>query len=436
MPNKLLVVDDEPDLELLIKQKFRKEIKNNEYDFVFAQNGFEALDKLVEYSDIDLVLTDINMPGMDGLTLLDKIGESYQFIKSIIISAYDDMKNIRMAMNKGAIDFITKPIDFNDLQITITKSLELVKKLKDNERLQLEKIQAQEKAFKIQKEYAGKLKNEVDKQTQTLQKQKKEIITAYDELKNAKEQLVRAEKLASLGILAAGLSHEINNPNNYILNCSTFGIENVQKIEEGLAQFNEVEEFKIVLHPVFEEIDSLKELLPSIKKGSRRINDIMQGLSRFAHLHNNEKSDANINKLLKLSSSSLNFMIKNKIEIIMTLSELPLVKCDEGAIEQSFTHLLRNAIQSISHANGVIEISTEHKDKDVLIFIKDNGIGIPKEILPKIFDPFFTTKNIGEGLGLGLSMCHSIIEGHGGSLNIESIQGEGSKVIISLPAIV
>ncbi len=122
--SKILVVDDEPDLQILIRQKFRSKIKTNEYEFHFAENGAEALEKIKNDEAIDLILTDINMPVMDGLTLLSKINElNNKLLRSVIVSAYGDMENIRTAMNRGAYDFITKPIDLKDLEITIEKSL-------------------------------------------------------------------------------------------------------------------------------------------------------------------------------------------------------------------------------------------------------------------------------------------------------------------------
>jgi sigma-B regulation protein RsbU (phosphoserine phosphatase) len=140
MPHKILVVDDEPDLEVLIRQKFRKQIKENEYEFSFAQNGVEALVKITDQPDIGMILSDINMPEMDGLTLLLKISElKNPALKAVIVSAYGDMDNIRTAMNRGAFDFLTKPIDFNDLETTITKTLrqlEVLKQaIKDHEQL-------------------------------------------------------------------------------------------------------------------------------------------------------------------------------------------------------------------------------------------------------------------------------------------------------------
>ena len=122
-PYKILVVDDEPDLEPLMLQRMRRHIRKGLYTFVFAQNGVEALERLSEDDTIDMVLSDINMPRMDGLTLLEQIPKVDPNIRSVIVSAYGDMKNIRTAMNRGAFDFVTKPLDFADLKITIDRTL-------------------------------------------------------------------------------------------------------------------------------------------------------------------------------------------------------------------------------------------------------------------------------------------------------------------------
>ncbi|MDQ3142769.1 MAG: response regulator [Bacteroidota bacterium] len=120
---KILVADDEVDLEMLIKQKFRQKIREQQYEFIFAVNGKDALEKIRLNPDVDIVLSDINMPEMDGLTLLSRLNESSPLIKAIIVSAYGDMDNIRTAMNRGAFDFITKPINFEDLAVTVEKTL-------------------------------------------------------------------------------------------------------------------------------------------------------------------------------------------------------------------------------------------------------------------------------------------------------------------------
>ena len=121
---KILVVDDEPDLEPLILQRMRRSIRSGRYTFVFARNGIEALERLSQEEDIDMVLSDINMPQMDGLTLLEQIPKVDPNVRSVIISAYGDMKNIRTAMNRGAFDFVTKPLDFKDLRHTIDRTLQ------------------------------------------------------------------------------------------------------------------------------------------------------------------------------------------------------------------------------------------------------------------------------------------------------------------------
>lgn len=128
---KILVVDDETDLEVLIKQKFRKKIRAQEYEFLFAINGKDALEKINQNPEVDIVLSDINMPEMDGLTLLSELNILSPLIKSVIVSAYGDMDNIRTAMNRGAFDFITKPINFEDLTITMEKTLEHAKHIKE-----------------------------------------------------------------------------------------------------------------------------------------------------------------------------------------------------------------------------------------------------------------------------------------------------------------
>jgi len=128
---KILVVDDEADLEVLIKQKFRQKIREHQYEFLFAINGVKALEQLDQHHDVDVVLSDINMPEMDGLTLLSRISEQNSLIKAVIVSAYGDMENIRTAMNRGAFDFITKPVNFEDLELTMEKTLKHVRQMRE-----------------------------------------------------------------------------------------------------------------------------------------------------------------------------------------------------------------------------------------------------------------------------------------------------------------
>src|SRR5689334_18102573 len=155
MPEKILIVDDEPDLELLINQRFRKQIRGGVFEFVFAINGREALEKLEEHPEIGLIMTDINMPEMDGLTLLEKIKPFSRPLKAVVVSAYADLQNIRTAMNKGAFDFVTKPVDFNDFEITIYKTLDELKF--QIESLEARKLLEQEKSDREKAQYHEKM---------------------------------------------------------------------------------------------------------------------------------------------------------------------------------------------------------------------------------------------------------------------------------------
>jgi adenylate cyclase len=164
---KILVVDDEADLELLVKQKFRKKIRENIYEFVFAQNGEEALIKVSEHPDLDIILSDINMPVMDGLTLLSRLPEANPMVKAVVVSAYGDMQNIRTAMNRGAFDFVMKPVDFDDLDLTMEKTIlhvrqlqETIKAIKENNILKMY-VDENVLNFMTHKEFEGSImKNE------------------------------------------------------------------------------------------------------------------------------------------------------------------------------------------------------------------------------------------------------------------------------------
>jgi len=128
---KILIADDEADLEMLIRQKFRQKIREQQYEFVFAINGRDALNKMKLHPDVEIVLSDINMPEMDGLTLLTKLNESNPLVKTVMVSAYGDMDNIRKAMNRGAFDFVTKPVNFEDLELTMEKTIQHVKMIRE-----------------------------------------------------------------------------------------------------------------------------------------------------------------------------------------------------------------------------------------------------------------------------------------------------------------
>jgi len=173
MPTILMVVDDEPDVQLLMKQKFRKQLRNHEYEFIFAANGSEALERLKENPDIDVILCDVNMPEMDGITLLSKTKVVNPTVQTVIVSAYGDMRNIRRAMNNGAFDFVTKPINFNDLGATIAKTIKHVQRLKES-------ITEKEQLHQKLERYSRDLEKTIEERTNEITVQK-EIIEAKNQ---------------------------------------------------------------------------------------------------------------------------------------------------------------------------------------------------------------------------------------------------------------
>jgi len=173
MPTILMVVDDEPDVQLLMKQKFRKQLRSHEYEFIFAANGAEALEKLKENPNIDVILCDVNMPEMDGITLLSKTKVVNPTVQTVIVSAYGDMRNIRRAMNNGAFDFVTKPINFNDLGATISKTIKHVQRLRES-------ITEKEQLHQKLERYSRDLEQTIEERTNEITVQK-EIIEAKNQ---------------------------------------------------------------------------------------------------------------------------------------------------------------------------------------------------------------------------------------------------------------
>lgn len=297
------------------------------------------------------------------------------------------------------------------------------------------------------------LEEKVVSRTLEVVSQKETIEHAYSELRAAQSQMVHSEKMASLGQLTAGIAHEINNPINFI----SVGITGLEKNFRSFMKV--VEKYEAINNssdPVaaLKEIETLKKeiqyadvkgfitgLMDDIKLGADRAAEIIQGLRSFSRLNEAEFKAADLHEGLDATLVLLRTRTKNSIKVTKDYDhDLPPINCNPGQLNQVFMNILTNAIESIemkqTQEANEIQIKTTNKPDKIEIRIKDNGIGIPKDIQQKIFDPFFTTKDVGKGTGLGLSIVFGIIKKHNGQIEVISEQDKGSEFIISLPKLV
>lgn len=267
------------------------------------------------------------------------------------------------------------------------------------------------------------------------------------DLKNTQVHLVQAEKMSSLGLLTAGIAHEINNPINFVSSGVQSLTKNFGEIDSFLANYqkvlaldslDEIKKYAAVLREdedfLHEIQDASKELLDDVRYGILRITEIVNGLRSFSRHDEAEIKETDLNESFDSALLILKNKYKNKTEIVKEMDEsLPQIQCFPGQLNQVFVNLINNAIDAIDE-NGVITIKTLNlDDQSIEIRISDNGSGMPEDIKDKIFDPFFTTKEIGKGTGLGLSISHGIIEKHQGKIRVESKMGVGTTFVINLP---
>ncbi len=253
--------------------------------------------------------------------------------------------------------------------------------------------------------------DEIGKQIKIVRNKNSELKKTINELKDTQKKLIESEKMASLGILSAGVAHEINNPLNFI-NGGILGLK--RDVKNG-------------------DIGRVDDYLHAIEEGVKRASSIVTSLNRFSRQSENMEERCNVHETIDHCLLILRNKTKTRIEIVKEYVDKELiVEGNEGRMHQFILNILVNAIQAIKD-KGTIWISTKYTNHKLILNIRDNGIGISKEIKPKIFDTFFTTKEPGEGTGMGLSITYSIIKEHGGTIDINSVEGEGTEVIVELP---
>ncbi len=280
-----------------------------------------------------------------------------------------------------------------------------------------------------------------------LQERKEKLETTLEQLKKAQSHLVQSEKMASLGILLAGIAHEINNPVNFIYAGVNSIIKDFDDIKIVIDSFSALEKKSQDVIGILTKIEELKkahefevacnaitETLQDIKLGATRIREIVTGLSRFSRIEAEDWKKADIHEEIDSVLVLLKNKYKHHIDIIKNYDEiLPLVECYPGKLNQVFMNIINNAIDSIDKEHGSITIATFFSSDKVNISIKDTGRGIKDNDHAKIFDPFFTTKEVGFGLGLGLAMSYSIIQEHNGEIVVKSALNKGTEFVIKIP---
>ena len=270
------------------------------------------------------------------------------------------------------------------------------------------------------------LDQEVNKRTAELEQKNEALEKANQELKTAQLQLVRSEKMASLGMLVAGVAHEINTPIGAI-NSNTDIIKNsVEKLRE---KFNSIQEGDQQLTKTLDMLQSVSRIS---KTACDRMARIVRNLRNFARLDEEEHKSVDLHEGIESTLSLIEHLRGKNIEIEKEYGELPKLWCYASQLNQVFMNLLVNACQAIE-GKGRITIKTYHENGNIHVQIRDTGRGIPRDRLEKIFDPGFTTKGVGVGTGLGLSISYKIVEEHKGKIDVNSQVGTGTTVTLCLP---
>lgn len=254
---------------------------------------------------------------------------------------------------------------------------------------------------------------------------------AYRNLRQTQAQLVQSEKMASLGMLVAGIAHEINTPVGAINSMHNTLVRAVDKLKQLVNQeYFDASQNKDKLTTAFKLIEDANKVIVS---GTDRVMNIVRRLRSFARLDEAELKESDIHEGLEDTLTLAHHELKHSITVEKNYGQIPPISCFPGRLNQVFLNILINAKQAIKKEKGKIKITTYQKDNKVYIEFKDNGVGIPKDRLKKIFDPGYTTKGVGVGTGLGLSICYQIMQDHRGEILVESEVGKGSKFTVVFP---
>ncbi len=430
----LYVEDDESNRQLV-----RKLLSTEGYRIIEAEDAITGIDMANEFQP-NLVLMDMNMYGLDGYEAATRIKsiEACAHIPIIALTANVRPGDKEKSLIAGCNGYMTKPINVDSF---VSELEEYIGGRQD--------ILSEEQASKHLKEYSNKLVDRLEGKVRELSAinrgLEQRVIEKANEIKATEKILMQSEKMASIGQLAAGVAHEINNPVGYInSNLGTLKVyinDLIELIEVYEAQEESIEQGSgalEILKAAKKKVDleylkaDVKDLVGESLEGVNRVKKIVQDLKDFSHEAEVEKEWTDLHKCLDSTLNIVNNEIKYKATVEKHYGDLPQVFCMSSQINQVLVNILVNAAHAIEKS-GVITLTTSAENDWICIEIRDTGKGITEENLNKIFDPFFTTKPIGKGTGLGLSLSFGIIQNHGGRIDVSSELGSGSCFSICLP---
>ena len=411
----ILIVDDTPaNLDLLSNI-----LKGAGYGVRPAPNGWLAL-RAAHNTPPDLILLDINMPEMNGFEVCRQLKQDdrLESIPVVFISALTETSNKIEAFKAGGVDYITKPFQAEEVLARVDTHLTI-------------------------KRYQTALLEKSETLQQTI-----------EDLKIAQEGLVQSEKMASLGVLTAGIAHEINNPINFVKTSAHAlkqDVEDVRRLLEANEAYHRdcqnvdnINRLAAIKSEISYDIliEELPRLVKNITTGVKRTEAVINSLQTYSRPDEDKKTPAKIAQLIESALLLLGNRCNKGAEIKRSFSELPPVPVQPGRLVQVFVNVIGNALDALLEDSTKVQlplikiqtdIGTLDKGDYAVVRVIDNGPGMSTDIKEKIFDHFFTTKEVGSGMGLGMSISYGIVRDHDGHIEIHSELGAGTTVTIFLP---
>jgi len=376
----VLIADDQPDMLRFIKSELAPH-----YNIIEATDGQQAVDKAAAFTP-DIILLDMMMPEKDGIQAAREIraAPATQNVPIVLITAHVDEETKLGALRAGASDFLPKPFSTTELHVRVKNLVE---------------------SHDFQRRLAA---------------QNKQLEDALRQLKETELQLVQTEKIVSLGRLSAGIIHEINNP----LNFAATGLYVLKNQGQRLAA-DEPKEFA--------------DILRDIEDGIQRVKNIVADLRSFTHPDTRQQESVRVSEVVTSSLRLLSNEWRDKVQIDQSVPPDLVCLANKNKLTQVFVNLIQNSLDALKHKPEgpeppLIRLRGHRTDGKVVLTIRDNGEGIDPQHLPKVFDPFFTTRDVGQGMGMGLSICYRIIQELHGNISVASERGKFSEFTIELPA--